>query len=187
MNILLLSGSLRKISYSDALLHLVSDLLQQEKHHSQTYNIGALPFYSDQLPKEQIALVEEFNEIVRQTEAIIFITPEYNHSVPAVLKNAIDVASRPAFISPLRDKAVTFITQSNNSLGGSRAQEHLKLILDSTLSLIFPARELMIKDCHSKFSSEMVCQDDKLITSVSNHVNNFIKWAQTIKRVGEFD
>jgi len=181
MNILLLSGSLRKISYSQALLDIVVDVLKKEKHKPHTYKIESLPFYTDKLErKTDLQLLSNFSQLVDSCDAIIFITPEYNHSIPAVLKNAIDWASRPAFTSPLKDKLVTFITQSNNSIGGARAQENLKLIMNSTLSIIYPARELMIRNCHSKFNSEMMCKDEKVMTLVTNHIVSFAKWAHSI-------
>lgn len=181
MNILLLSGSLRKISYSQALLDIVADILRKEEHRPCTYAIESLPFYTDKLErKTDLESISSFSQLVDSCDAMIFITPEYNHSIPAVLKNAIDWASRPAFTSPLKDKPVTFITQSNNSIGGARAQEHIKLIMDSTLSVIYPARELLIQDCHSRFDSKMKCEDEKVITLVANHIISFTKWAHNI-------
>jgi chromate reductase len=183
MNILLLSGSLRKVSYSGALLKLIADVLRQQKHESLTYGIKSLPFYTDQLESEaDLEALNEFNRLVGFCDAIIFVTPEYNHSIPAVLKNAIDWASRPAFDSPLKNKPVTILTQASSPVGGARAQVHLKLILDSTLSSIYPARELLINDCHSRFNKEMQCIDERMFKKVETHVINFVHWAYELKK-----
>ena len=121
MNFLLLSGSFHRRSYSQALLRFVAEQLPEHQHVSP--NLLHLPFYSEDLAGEQRPqVIVDFLQQVSAADALIICSPEYNHSIPAVLKNAIDWASRPAFKSPLKDKPVTFITQANSPVGGARAQ-----------------------------------------------------------------
>jgi len=114
MNFLLLSGSYHRSSYSQALLRFVAEQLPEHQHVSP--NLLQLPFYSEDLAGEQRPQeVLEFLQQVSAADALIICSPEYNHSIPAVLKNAIDWASRPAFKSPLKDKPVTFISKRSTN------------------------------------------------------------------------
>jgi chromate reductase len=70
--------------------------------------------------------VKEFKSKIREADAILIATPEYNYSVPGVLKNAIDFASRPYGDNPFNDKPVAIISASVGMLGGARAQYHLR-------------------------------------------------------------
>ncbi len=91
MNFLLLSGSFHRRSYSQALLRFVAEQLPEHQHVSP--NLLQLPFYSEDLVGEQRPLVVlDFLKQVSAADALIICSPEYNHSIPAVLKNAIDWA-----------------------------------------------------------------------------------------------
>ncbi|MBL4585102.1 MAG: NAD(P)H-dependent oxidoreductase [Pseudomonadales bacterium] len=92
--------------------------------------LNKLPIYCEDIDKHKPKIVQDFLLQVESANGILFCTPEYNHSIPAVLKNAIDWASRPAFNSPLKFMPVSFITQAVSPVGGARAQAHLKLVLD---------------------------------------------------------
>lgn len=173
MRILLLSGSFHSKSISLGILnHIVS---QMHAHETDIPAINTLPFFSEDLSNDNkpdnVAL---FLQQVNQADAIICCLPEYNHSVPAVLKNAIDWASRPAFRSPLKDKPVTIITQANSPVGGARAQAHLKLIFDSTLSRIHSCHEMLIAEVNDKFDEQQNLTDDKTKQRLNRHMDDFM-------------
>jgi chromate reductase, NAD(P)H dehydrogenase (quinone) len=175
MQFLLLAGSFHSRSYTHALLDVVTDLLAP--HQCVRPPLHHLPFYSEDLdgtnkPDLIVALLAE----VQHCDGIIVCSPEYNHSIPAVLKNAIDWASRPAFKSPLKDKPVTIITQAQSPVGGARAQAHIKLVFDSTLSLIHPCHEMMITEIKGKFDAQMQLTDVKTRERLQRHVGDFLGW-----------
>ena len=175
MNFLLLSGSFHRCSYSQALLRFVAEQLPEHQHVSP--NLLQLPFYTEDLAGEQRPLVVlDFLQQVSAADALIICSPEYNHSIPAVLKNAIDWASRPAFKSPLKDKPATFITQANSPVGGARAQAHLKLVFDSTLSRIHMCHEMMIAGVEQKFDEHLRLTDEPSRARINRHLADFIQF-----------
>ncbi len=175
MNILLLSGSFHSKSKTLALLHNISSFL--DEHELEMPKLDSLPFYSEDLNDEKPEVVSNFLLHVASADALLICTPEYNHSIPAVLKNAIDWASRPAFNSPLKGKVVSIITQAASPVGGARAQAHLKLILDSTLSDIHRCHEMMVTNIDNIFDKNMNILDIKVLARLERHVNDFIRFA----------
>lgn len=174
MNILLLSGSFHSKSKSLALLNAIQSYFPE--HDYVLPDIEKLPFYCEDLNKEKPS---EILELFNQTEScngMIICTPEYNHSVPAVIKNAIDWLSRPAFNSVLRDMPATIITQANSPVGGARAQAHMKLILDSTLSSIYPCHEMMIGGIDNALDDELNVIDPKVESRLKRHCQGFVEF-----------
>jgi chromate reductase len=175
MQFLLLAGSFHSRSYTHALLDVITDLLLP--HQVLRPALDHLPFYSEDLGgANKPELVVAFLAEVQQCDGIIICSPEYNHSIPAVLKNAIDWASRPAFKSPLKDKPVTIITQAQSPVGGARAQAHIKLVLDSTLSPVHPCHEMMITGVKDIFDAQMQLTDVKTRERLQRHIGDFLGW-----------
>jgi chromate reductase len=175
MKFLLLSGSFRKNSYSLCLLDVVSELLIA--HQTARPQLDNLPFYSDDIEINDTAMSALIAQI-EDADGIIVCTPEYNHSIPAVLKNAIDWASRPAFNSCLKDKPVTFITQAVSPVGGARAQAHLKLVFDACLSKLHNSHEMMIAGINQKFNAEMQLTDEQTRQRLQRHLDGFIQFIE---------
>lgn len=178
MKIPFLSGSFRRKSYSQAVL----DVITEETNagiESSRFSLEILPFFSEDFTVDnRPASITDFLALIARSDGIVICTPEYNHSIPAVLKNAIDWASRPAFNSPLKAKPVTFITQASSPVGGARAQAHLKLVFDSTLSVIFPCKEFMIVNVHSKFDENLKLVDEETRSRLRLHLTEFVSWAK---------
>jgi chromate reductase len=176
MKFLLLSGSFHSKSRSLAILEAVRGML--DGHGTELPALNRLPFYCEDLAPEPPADVCAFQSQVAEAHGLIFCTPEYNHSLPAVLKNAIDWVSRPAFNSVLKDKPVTIITQAHTPVGGARAQAHLKLVLDSTLSAIHPCHEMMIPDIVSALGPDGRLQDARALARLTRHVGEFVGFVE---------
>jgi chromate reductase len=119
-------GSLRKDSYSKKVADALPELAPKELTFERV-EIGELPFYDQDLetatPPPPWA---SFRERVRPADAVLFVTPEYNRSVPAVLKNAIDVGSRPYGKSVWTGKPGAIISASPGMYGGFGANHHLR-------------------------------------------------------------
>lgn len=173
MKFLLLSGSFHSRSVTMAILRVVHEELSA--HECITPALDVLPYYSEDLAGDnKPVVVLEFLEQVKAADAIICCTPEYNHSLPAVIKNALDWASRPAFHSPLKDKPVSIITQANSPVGGARAQAHLKLVLDATLSRVHLCHEMMIAGVEQKFDASLQLTDNNTRDRIRRHLDGFV-------------
>ena len=171
MKLLLLSGSFHSESKSLAILNAIRDYFPEYEFILPQLN--DLPFYCEDLNKNKPDVILELLREVAESDGIVVCTPEYNHSVPAVLKNAIDWVSRPAFNSVLKEKPISLITQANSPVGGARAQAHLKLIFDSTLSVIYPCHEMMITDIGNVINSDCKIVEPKVESRLKRHISNF--------------
>lgn len=176
MKVLILSGSFHSASKSLLIARHVQQYLAS--HTCDIPRLDALPFYSEDLAASKPDTVLALLAAVQKSDAIICITPEYNHSIPAVLKNALDWASRPAFKSPLKDKPVTLITQAESPVGGARAQAHLKLVFDATLSVVYPAHEMMITPVSRIVTAENGITDEATTRRLSRHLDGFLAFVQ---------
>ena len=174
MKFLLLSGSFHSQSRSLSILRAVEELLPG--HTTVLPRLDILPYYNDDLTHEQPTSVNALVAQVIEADAIICCTPEYNHSIPAVLKNAIDWSSRPAFNSPLKGKPVTIITQAVSPVGGARAQAHLKLVFDSTLSDMHMSHEMMITGVNVALDAEGRLTDPRIRERLQLHLLDFVSF-----------
>jgi len=142
-----ISGSLRAASGSTALLAALGERLEGRVDYARL-SIGDLPHYN--ADSDGGMAVATFIEGVRQADGLVFVTPEYNFSVPGVLKNAIDWASRPAYQSVFKGKPCFVISTSGGALGGVRAQAHLKYILNGMLAEVFTWQEIVVPNAPAK-------------------------------------
>jgi len=125
LKILGFAGSLRKGSFNRALLRATEELLPANVT-LEIFDIdGIAPFNQDN-EQDMSEKVKEFKSKIRGADALLIATPEYNYSVPGVLKNAIDCASRPYGDNPFDGKPVALLSASVGMLGGARAQYHLR-------------------------------------------------------------
>jgi len=119
------AGSLRKASYNKALLLGAMELVP-ENVKIEIFDLEGIPPFNQDLQNTPPEIVKRFKEKIRAADAILIATPEYNYSIPGVLKNAIDWASRPLQGNPLEDKPVAIMSASTGRFGGARAQYHLR-------------------------------------------------------------
>ena len=145
--ILFIPGSLREASSSRATVRALVKRLEASIT-CRVADPGLLPHYNADLDKDPV--VERFLEDVAAADGVVFVTPEYNYSVPGVLKNAIDWASRPAYNSVFKDKPCFIVSVSGGALGGVRAQAHLKYILNGMLARPFTCQEIVIPQANAK-------------------------------------
>jgi chromate reductase len=155
INVLALCGSLRRGSYN----HIVMDALPALAPTGMTITsappIGDLPLYNfdhqqeEGFPSGAVALAEA----IRATDGVIIVTPEYNYSVPGVLKNAIDWVSRMPN-QPFQNKPVALQSASVGVLGGARAQYHLRQIMVFLEAHVFNRPEVFVTMAKSKIDEE---------------------------------
>jgi chromate reductase len=139
-----ISGSLRAASACTAVLHSLADRLPADVRLT-IVPIGDLPVYNDDDERPAVlAAVERLKQTIERADGLIVISPEYNHGMSGVLKNAVDWVSRPGYASVLRNKPVMVMSASNSPLGGSRAQAQLRETFASTLSRVVARRQICI-------------------------------------------
>jgi chromate reductase, NAD(P)H dehydrogenase (quinone) len=157
-----ISGSLRQASFSTALIKLLAHHLQPAIELTLV-DISDVPLYNEDLEgPNKLAAVDTVNAALAQADAVLFVTPEYNHGIPGVLKNTLDWVSRPVFNSVLKGKPVSIITSSLAFTGGVRAQYQLRETLISMLAHIVPGPEVAVGGVHTKFKDEAFVDDATL-------------------------
>ena len=154
MHVIGIAGSLRQGSYNKMLIRNAARLAPATLR-IELVDIGDIPLYNADVDKDGMrpSAVEQLKHTVRDADALLISTPEYNHSVPGVLQNAIDWVSRPAGKSPLVDKPVGIMGASIGQLGAVRAQQQLKLVLHSTLSHVMPHAGVAVAAVQNKFDN----------------------------------
>jgi chromate reductase, NAD(P)H dehydrogenase (quinone) len=162
INVLGVAGSLRQGSFNRATLR-TAQKLAPEGMAIEIFEIAPIPLYNEDVRQQGFPpVVQTFREKIRNADGLLIVTPEYNYSIPGVLKNAIDWASRPAFQSVLAYKHVAIMATSRGPLGGARCLEHMRVALDSCLSRIALAREVIITACETKMKDGRLVDDTSL-------------------------
>lgn len=124
-----LVGSLREGSYNRRLAEGLIHLPQSREHEFAFADIGSLPLYSEEQDNNPPQSVVALRELVKGSDSVLFVTPEYNRSIPGVLKNAIDHGSRPYGQSVWAGKPSAVIGTSIGQIGTALAQSHLRMVL----------------------------------------------------------
>ncbi|ANY62664.1 NADPH-dependent FMN reductase [Comamonas aquatica] len=121
-------GSLRKESFNRQLAHALIKLAPAQVQFKEVA-IGELPLYNQDADGHEVAVVKQFRDAIRSADAVLFVTPEYNRSMPGVLKNALDQGSRPYGHSVWDGKPAAVIGMSVGAIGTALAQQHLRNVL----------------------------------------------------------
>lgn len=129
MRLLTISGSLRAGSYNTALARAAADLAPTGVEVEVFEGLGDLPLFDEDLEGDDHPAVRHLRESIDAADAVLFVTPEYNGSIPGVLKNAVDWASRPRGNAALRDKTVAVAGASTGNYGAMWAQQDLRRVL----------------------------------------------------------
>lgn len=150
MQLLGISGSLRKASYSTAILRALQAQLTLGDA-LRLVTLEDIPLYNeDQDRQPALPSVATLRSSIADADAVVIATPEYNHGLPGVLKNGLDWASRPAFASCFQGKPVLILSSATAFTGGVRAQYQLRETLASMQAVIVPTREIVIPSVNRK-------------------------------------
>ncbi len=125
LKILAFAGSLRKHSFNKALIRAAVELAPPNMA-IEVFDLEGIPSFNQEYENNPPQRIKEFKDKIKEADALLIATPEYNYSIPGVLKNAIDSASRPKQGNPLDGKPVAIMSASTGKLGGARAQYHLR-------------------------------------------------------------
>jgi chromate reductase, NAD(P)H dehydrogenase (quinone) len=118
-------GSLRSGSYNKALMRAALEVVP-ENAEIELFDIAGIPLFNQDSEQNPVQIVRDFKAKIRSADAILIASPEYNYSIPGVLKNAIDSASRPYGDNAFEGKPVAIMSASIGMLGGARGQYHLR-------------------------------------------------------------
>lgn len=168
-------GSLRKESFSRKMaLNLIS--LAPASLKLEILEIGQLQMYNQDFEEDLPAEWVEFRQQLKSYEGVIFVTPEYNRSVPAVLKNAIDIASRPYGQNSWNDKAAAIISISPGALGAFGANHHLRQSLTCLNVHVMSRPEAYIGGAAKLFDDKGQLMNDSTREFITRFMQEFSLW-----------
>jgi chromate reductase len=182
VTILGIAGSLRRDSYNRAALR-VAQTLTPENSKIAIFEIDGIPLYNQDEEKNLPAKVVELKARIRAADAVLFATPEYNHSVAGVLKNVIDWGSRPHGDNAWSAKPAAILGVSTGMLGTARAQSHLREILVSFNMLAVNQPEVLIGGAASRFDAAGNLTDANSRQLIAKLLTNLVAWTRLLKGI----
>jgi chromate reductase, NAD(P)H dehydrogenase (quinone) len=177
-----IAGSLRKSSHNRALLSALREELPEGVELTLFDGIGALPLFDADLsydppPPAVVAL----KDAMAGADGLVIATPEYNYSIPGVLKNALDWATRPMNTSPLRQMPVGLMGAAAGMSGTMRAQYHLRQILVYTDCRVMGQPEVFVARSHERFDAEgrLTCEATRLL--LRTYAEGYAAWVRMVR------
>lgn len=168
-------GSLRKGSFNRKIA-LTLKSLTPESLELEILEIGGLPFYNEDLEVAPPAEWTEFRNKLSHYDGVLFVTPEYNRSVPAVLKNALDVASRPYGKNCWNGKPGAIVTVSIGAIGGFGSNHHLRQTLTSLNIPAMQQPEAYIGNAYDLFDDKGNLVSESTQSFLAKFMTSFEKW-----------
>jgi chromate reductase len=171
-NIVVIVGSLRKESFThkiaNALAKLAPDTLKLD-----VVTLHGISFFNQDLEATPPADWLAFRDKIQKSSGVLFVTPEYNRSIPGVLKNAIDVASRPYGKSSFLGKPVGIVSNSPGPLGGVNAAKHLQNILPGISGPILGQPEIYLNGVGDAFDDKGHLTKDSLQKVLQQYIEAY--------------
>ena len=183
ITILGIAGSLRRASLNRAALRTAQQLAPAGTT-LEIHDLDGIPVFNEDAETPLPAAVVELKRRVRTADAILFATPEYNYSVPGVLKNAIDWGSRPYGDSAWSGKPVAVMGASPGLLGTARAQYHLRQVFVFLNMHPVNQPEVMIAKAHERFDADGNLTDEKTRAIIVKLLNSLADWTRRLRQAG---
>ncbi len=180
MRILGISGSLRRGSYNTKLLRAAGELLLGEVDFEPWNGLKAVPPFDEDDEVNAPAGVAELRDAIAGADAILFATPEYNGSVPGVLKNAIDWASRPPN-QPFNEKPVAIMGASGGPVGTTRMQYDLRKILAGLNAVLLARPEVFIGQAGTKIDEAGNLTDETTKDFIRKQLEALAAWTNRLR------
>ncbi len=181
IRILGIAGSLRRKSFNRAALRAAQQLVPEDAV-LDIFELDGIPVFSEDDEPQPPAKVVEFKKRIREADAILFVTPEYNYSIPGVLKNAIDWASRPYGDSAWTDKPAAIMGASVGTLGTARAQYHLRHVFVFLNVHAVNQPEVMIANATQNFDSEGKLTNETTKNLIRQLLANLVTWTRSLQQ-----
>jgi chromate reductase len=181
IRILGIAGSLRLKSFNRAALRAAQQLVPPDAT-LDIFELDGIPVFSEDDERQPPANVVEFKKRIREADAILFVTPEYNYSIPGVLKNAIDWASRPHGDSAWTDKPAAIMGASVGTLGTARAQYHLRQVFVFLNVYAVNRPEVMIANAAQNFDAEGNLTNETTKKLIRQLLANLVAWTRGLQQ-----
>jgi chromate reductase len=181
IRILGFAGSLRKDSYNKSLLRAALELVPKDAE-LETFDLEGIPPFNQDLENQPPEKVKEFKARIRAADAILIVTPEYNYSIPGVLKNAIDCASRPYGDNAFEHKPVAIMGASIGAMGTARAQYHLRQCFVFLTCFALNQPEVMVPFANDKIDKNGKLTDQKTRDKIRELLESLVTWTRTLKK-----
>lgn len=177
ISILGFAGSLRKSSYNKAILRAAAELLP-EGSELEIFDLEGIPPFNQDMENQLPEKVKEFKGKVRAADALLIATPEYNYSIPGVLKNAIDWGSRPYGDNVFFSKPVALMGASIGMLGTARAQYHLRQTFVCLNMYPLNQPEVMVSFVDKKIDQDSHLTDEQTRQKIKELLKALIDWTK---------
>lgn len=182
LDVLGIAGSLRDGSFNRALLRAAQDLAPAGLY-VRMHALHEIPFYDADVEKRgDPAPVEAFKQAIVEADALLIATPEYQHSVPGVLKNALDWASRPPGRSVLKGKPVAIMGATPGRGATARAQTDLRKVLAYSRTLVLDGPTVMIPNARQVFDEDLRLADEPTREVVRDTLERLEAWSRWLLR-----
>lgn len=182
IKILGIAGSLRRGSFNRAALRFAKTSAPGNMEVEIFERLGEIPPFNEDQEKNPPEAITELKEKIRSADAILFATPEYNYSIPGVLKNAIDWASRPYGQSAWEGKPVAIMGASVGATGTARAQYHLRQAFVFLDMCPLNRPEVMIGTAQEKFDSEGNITDEHTKEKITELLDALALWTKKLNK-----
>ncbi len=180
VSILGFAGSLRKDSYNKALLRAAAAMMPQVAKLT-IFDLEGMPPFNQDFENDPPERVREFKAAIKAADALLIATPEHNYSVPGVLKNAIDWASRPFAGNPLDGKPVAIMGASIGMLGTARAQYHLRQTFVFLNMHAVNRPEVMVPFAQQRIDESGTLTDEKTKELIRKLIEGLVALTKRIK------
>ena len=180
-----IAGSLRRTSFNRGLIRAAMEVAPPGTR-VVSYDLADIPLFNADVEAEgDPSAVANFKQAIAGADALVIATPEYNHCVPGVLKNAIDWASRPPRRAVLTGKPVAIMGASTGSGATARAQAHLRDGLAYTNGFVLPLPEVLVGLAREKFDDDGNLTDDGTREEVRDLLVSLAAWTRRLRRAEE--
>jgi chromate reductase len=183
LDIVGLCGSLRAGSFNRMALEFAGTMTPEGMALDIADIRAVPPFDADVLARGFPPQVSALRERIRRADGVLIATPEYNFSIPGVLKNALDWVSR-GNDQPFAMKPVAIMSASPGPLGGARVQYDLRRVLLFMNAMVLAKPEVFIGMVNTKFDANRQCIDDNTRKFVGDQLRSFERWIQGVRRMG---
>ena len=179
--ILAIAGSLRQGSYNRGLLRTAQEVAP-DWVEVQFFDIGQLPFFNEDVEAAgDPETVRQFKAAIDASNAVLIATPEYNGSVPGVLANAIDWASRPTGRSVLRNKPVAVMGAVLGKSGSANAQATMRGVLSRVGAIVVPDPQVLVPRASGLFDEDVNLRDEDKREEIRQLIDAVAHWCQRVQ------
>jgi chromate reductase len=172
-------GSLRQGSYNKALMRAAVELAPEDTK-IEVFDLEGIPPFNQDIENQPPKKVKEFKAKIRHADALLIVSPEYNYSIPGVLKNAIDWASRPHGDNAFEGKPVAVMSASIGRLGGARAQYHLRQSFVYLDMYALNRPEVMVPFAQERIDKEGKVTDQDTRQLIRKLLEALVQWTRKL-------